>query len=165
MWSLETCSKPLKTNKKLQKNNDLVVITVLTYGLTPSVRVTELLNQLVPFHYFPYFFTIDKTLVTYWMSRSYLAGVTTCLIHLVSFVYVEFISCIALNSFWPSNAIWCHTSGLTLTKIIAWCFASILNNCDCQTSNIRCTSVGNRIVDHSDAVGASPVCATSSFST
>ena len=38
----------------------------------------------------------------------------------------------------------------------------------CQTYNIRCTSVGNIIVDHSDVVGASPVGAaptTSSFST
>ena len=36
-----------------------------------------------------------------------------------------------------------------------------------QTSNIRCTLVGNKIVDHSDVVGASPVGAaptTSSFS-
>ena len=38
----------------------------------------------------------------------------------------------------------------------------------CQTSNITCTLVGNKIVDHSDVVGASPVSAaptTSSFST
>ena len=38
----------------------------------------------------------------------------------------------------------------------------------CQISNIRCTSVGNRIVDHSDVAGASPVGAaptTSSSST
>ena len=38
----------------------------------------------------------------------------------------------------------------------------------CQVSNIRCTLVGNWIVDHSDVVGASPVGAaptTSSFST
>ena len=38
----------------------------------------------------------------------------------------------------------------------------------CQTSNIRCTLVGNWIVDHSDVVGASPVGAaptTFSFST
>ena len=38
----------------------------------------------------------------------------------------------------------------------------------CQTSNIRCTLVGNEIVDHSDVVGASPVGAaptTSSFPT
>ena len=37
-----------------------------------------------------------------------------------------------------------------------------------KTSNIRCTLVGNKIVDHSDVVGASPVGAaptTSSFST
>ena len=37
-----------------------------------------------------------------------------------------------------------------------------------QISNIRRTSVGNKIVDHSDVVGASPVGAaptTSSFST
>ena len=39
---------------------------------------------------------------------------------------------------------------------------------DCQTSNISHTLVGDEIVDHSDAVGASPVGAaptTSSFST
>ena len=37
-----------------------------------------------------------------------------------------------------------------------------------KTSNIRRTILGNKIVDHSDVVGASPVCAaltTSSFST
>ena len=37
-----------------------------------------------------------------------------------------------------------------------------------QTSNISRTFVGNKIVDHSDVVGASPVCVaptTSSFST
>ena len=37
-----------------------------------------------------------------------------------------------------------------------------------EVSNIRCTFVGNKIVDHSDVVGASPVGAaptTSSFST
>ena len=36
----------------------------------------------------------------------------------------------------------------------------------CQTFNIRCTLVGNKFVDHSDVVGASPVGAaptTSSF--
>ena len=38
----------------------------------------------------------------------------------------------------------------------------------CKVSNIRRTLVGNKIVDHSDVVGASPVGAaptTSSFST
>ena len=38
----------------------------------------------------------------------------------------------------------------------------------CKTSNIRRTTAGNKIVDHSDVVGASPVGAaptTSSFST
>ena len=37
-----------------------------------------------------------------------------------------------------------------------------------KTSNTRCTSVGNKLVDHSDAVGASPVgvvSTKSSFST
>ena len=37
----------------------------------------------------------------------------------------------------------------------------------CQTCNIWCTSVGNKIVEHSDKVGASPVSTaptTSSFS-
>ena len=38
----------------------------------------------------------------------------------------------------------------------------------CQTSNVRGISVGNKLADHSDVVGASPVSAaptTSSFST
>ena len=38
----------------------------------------------------------------------------------------------------------------------------------CKTSNIRCTLIGNKIVNHSDVVGASPVGAAptaSSFST
>ena len=42
------------------------------------------------------------------------------------------------------------------------------NSVYCQTSNISGTLVGNKIVDHSDVVGASPVGAahtTSSFST
>ena len=37
----------------------------------------------------------------------------------------------------------------------------------CQTSNISCTLVGNKIVDHSDVVGAAPggaASTTSSFS-
>ena len=45
------------------------------------------------------------------------------------------------------------------------CLAIIINYR--KTSNIRCTLVGNNIVDHSDVVGASPVGAaptTSSFS-
>ena len=43
-----------------------------------------------------------------------------------------------------------------------------LNSTYCKVSNIRRTLVGNKIVDHSDVVGASPVGAaptTSSFST
>ena len=49
---------------------------------------------------------------------------------------------------------------------VSFCFQlpEIIN---CQTSNISYTSVGNKIVDHSDVVGASPVGAaptTSSFS-
>ena len=42
------------------------------------------------------------------------------------------------------------------------------NKNTCKVSNIRRTLVGNKIVDHSDVVGASPVGAaptTSSFST
>ena len=41
-------------------------------------------------------------------------------------------------------------------------------SCYCKTSNISCTLVGNKIADHSDVVGASPVDAAptaSSFST
>ena len=44
----------------------------------------------------------------------------------------------------------------------------VLKQTYCQVSNIRRTLVGNKIVDHSDVVGASPVGAaptTSSFST
>ena len=33
----------------------------------------------------------------------------------------------------------------------------------CQISNIRCILIGNKIVDHSDAVGASPVSAASTI--
>ena len=46
--------------------------------------------------------------------------------------------------------------------------AAILKATYHKSSNIRCTLVGNKIVDHSDVVGASPVSAaptTSSFST
>ena len=42
------------------------------------------------------------------------------------------------------------------------------NNIYCQVSNIRRTLIGNKIVDHSDVVGASPepdAPTTSSFST
>ena len=47
-------------------------------------------------------------------------------------------------------------------------FFRIVKNNYCQISNIRCTLVGNKIGDHSDVVGASPVGpapTTSSFST
>ena len=74
-----------KLKKLSEKNNYLVVITVPTYGLTPSVRVTELLNQFAPYHYFPNVFTIVKKLVTYRMSCSYLAGVAACVMHFVLF--------------------------------------------------------------------------------
>ena len=39
-----------------------------------------------------------------------------------------------------------------------------VSNDYCQTSNIRCTYVGNKIIDHSDVVGALPVgAATTTF--
>ena len=50
---------------------------------------------------------------------------------------------------------------INVDKIFFWCNYR-------QVSNIRRTLVGNKIVDHSDVVGASPVGAaptTSSFST
>ena len=53
-----------------------------------------------------------------------------------------------------------------LIQIRAW--ISNLINSYRQVSNISCTLVGNKIVDHSDVVGASPAGAaptTSSFST
>ena len=55
----------------------------------------------------------------------------------------------------------CH---ITWIKQVWYTFIYIYR----QTSNIRCTLVGNKIVDHSNVVGASPVSAaptTSSFST
>ena len=42
---------------------------------------------------------------------------------------------------------------------------SVFSNAYCQTSTISCTLVCNKIVDHSDVVGASPAPTTSSFST
>ena len=45
-------------------------------------------------------------------------------------------------------------------------FSLDFNDIYTQTSNIRHTLIGNKIVDHSDVVGASPICPTiSSFST
>ena len=47
-------------------------------------------------------------------------------------------------------------------------FLIVENSGYCQTSSIRCTLVGNKIVDLSDVVGASPVITaqtTCSFST
>ena len=38
------------------------------------------------------------------------------------------------------------------------------NHAYCQISNISCTLIGNKIVDHSDVVGASPVGAASTTS-
>ena len=49
-----------------------------------------------------------------------------------------------------------------------WCIYWLSKREYCKTSNISCTLVGNKIVDHSAVVGASPVGAaptTSSFST
>ena len=59
--------------------------------------------------------------------------------------------------------------GFFLSRLVFVCGAcKFLCNDYRKTSNIRRTLVGNKIVDHSDVVGASPVGAaptTSSFST
>ena len=55
---------------------------------------------------------------------------------------------------------------MTSTIICKECLEMIRNNIYCQTSNISQTLVGNKIADHSDVVGASPIDAsTTSFST
>ena len=73
------------------------------------------------------------------------------------FITQEFFSKILPSSF--------HSSPLGLRYGVSFCVHSLIH---CQTSNISLTLVGNKIVDHSDVVGASPVGAaptTSSFST
>ena len=49
--------------------------------------------------------------------------------------------------------------GTGLNKLSGICAREIYH----QTSNISCTSVGNKIVDHSDVVGASPVNAAPTY--
>ena len=86
-----------------------------------------------------------------------------------------------INTLWPSNTIWRHTSGLPLaqvncngllpysTKLLLKPMSSMTATITYRkTSDISRTLVGNKIVDNSDVVGASPVGAaptTSSFST
>ena len=98
---------------------------------------------------------------------------------------------LAVNTLWPTAVLWCHViwhhrSGSTLAQVIhngflpdstKWWWNLYFYNyyhisrgpmSYCQTSDIRRTWVGNKIVDHSDVVGASPVGAaptTSSWST
>ena len=65
-----------------------------------------------------------------------------------------------------------HLRSTVLCCVLLWLYHQFLDPCDKfayrKVSNIRRTLVGNKIVDHSDVVGASPVGAaptTSSFST
>ena len=51
----------------------------------------------------------------------------------------------------------CHRSEETLLLTTAMCITHGCNKEYHQTSNIRHTLVGDKIVDHSDVVGASPV--------
>ena len=46
-----------------------------------------LLNQFLPFSLFPDFFTIIKTLVTYWISYSYLPGIGAVQLQVTPFIY------------------------------------------------------------------------------
>ena len=85
---------------------------------------------------------------------------------------------VCFNLLWPSDVISWHESGSTLPQVMActkslpeliltyhqWssvAFSYAQNQGKCsrcyrQTSDISCTLVGNKIVDHSDVVGASP---------
>ena len=57
---------------------------------------------------------------------------------------------------------------IAICKVVAILYQLTCVDIYCQTFNIRCTLVGNKIVDHSDAVEASPIGAaptTSAFST
>ena len=78
-----------------------------------------------------------------------------------------------VNTLGLGDVVWCHRNWLTLVLVMAWHLTGanplpepiLIYR---KTSNIRCTLEGNKIVDHSDVVGASPVGAaptTSSFST
>ena len=72
-------------------------------------------------------------------------------------------------SAWIFPGALCHWKSMELPEISRVTYSSVLTyNKYRQLSNVRRTSVGNKIVDHSDVVGASPVGAaptTSSFST
>ena len=86
-----------------------------------------------------------------------------------------------INTLWPNDTIWRHTSGLPLaqlncngllpysTKLLLKPMSSMTVRITYRkTSDISRTLVGNKIVDNSDVVGAAPVGAaptTSSFST
>ena len=79
-------------------------------------------------------------------------------IHTYSFTDYNFTTLVPVNGELHSN----NMSGQWYTQL-HWYKTPY-----CQTSNIRCTLVGNEIVDPSDVVGAAPVGAaptTSSFST
>ena len=66
-----------------------------------------------------------------------------------------------------------HVKGVIMLVLpMCWLFLGVTTSDEhpnyCQVSNMRRTLIGNKIVDHSDEVGASPVGAaptTSSFST
>ena len=63
---------------------------------------------------------------------------------------------------------WCDSSVVNIYHVSLEEFSSVINLQYRKTSNISRTLVGNKIVDNSDVVGASPVGAaptTSSFST
>ena len=63
----------------------------------------------------------------------------------------------------PFKAGYMHSSEACISHLLApW--QECLWNCDCKTSNISHTLVGNEIVDHSDVVAASPVSAASTIS-
>ena len=107
--------------------------------------------------------------------------VAFCVVHMLSFCRIPFISCIsilfrvtlsALGKLYPQPS----TEVVILMDIVnvkPSNYSNMMQDTYCmdrsyrQVSNIRRTLVGNQIVDHSDVVGASPVGAastTSSFS-
>ena len=125
----------------------------------PRVGVTKPISSV------PSIFSIVKTHVRYWISCLYLTGVTTAQLqgHLSNINVIQFFF------IWRNYRMELELPpplDCLLDWLLYWQGWLTLNYH--QVSNISYTLVGNKIVGHSDVVGASPVGAaptTSSFLT
>ena len=162
----------LRINRGLTNATDLVVFSKSAKMISHSVRQIVNMCLMSVFHcqviYFFMHWAIGlKHVVIECIRTSFF--VFLCILALVSFITMRFTllalgqsyeCCSASEEYgWtsPLNIIKCeYSSTKTTTK----------KNMYCKISNVRCTLIGNGIVDHSDVVGASPVGAaptTSSF--